>query len=126
MALHRQLLLFGCVGLCATLMHLLTVSELVPLGMDPLVANIGGFIIAFGVSFTGHTMLTFPSSGQRLLAKARRFFIVACCGFAANEFLYWILLENTALDFRVALFFVLLIVATATFIVSKIWVFGDA
>ncbi len=122
----RELFWFGVVGVTAMLVHLGSVAlVLVPLGMDPLVANLIAFLIAFQVSHAGHRHLTFrqqqaPASRSRL-----RFFGVALMSFIINELMYWLLLRYTLLDYRVALALVLVAVAALTFVVARHWAFAS-
>ena len=62
----RKLLAFFGVGLVATVVHL-SVAGLIfvfdPIA-NPLVANFIAFLCAFPVSFWGHRLLTFKSSGN--------------------------------------------------------------
>lgn len=113
---------FGLVGAAAALVHFLVVSLLVPLGVHPLVANVGAFPVAFGVSFFGHRRWSFPARHARPSALPR-FFAVAVSSFVANEFLYALLLWFTPLGYREALVIVLILVASATFAASKYWAF---
>lgn len=121
----RTLLAFGIVGGVACLVHLLVVSLLVPLGIAPLLANIGGFLTALGVSYAGHERWSFPSANRVHRVAVRRFFTVAVTSFAANETLYWLMLRYTGLSYRLALVIVLAVVATLTLVSSKYWAFAD-
>lgn len=124
--MKRQLFWFGVVGVTAMLVHLGSVAlVLVPMGLAPLLANVAGFLLAFQVSHAGHRRLTFqtvqaPASRSRL-----RFFLVASASFAINECLYWLLLRYTALDYRLALACVLVVVAALTFFTARNWAFAE-
>ena len=116
---------FGIVGTAAAVVHFIVVSLLVPLGIHPLIANIVGFAVAFGVSFAGHRRWTFAAGGRELPRALNRFFAVAVCGFAANELLYALVLRFTRLEYGSALLIVLTLVAGSTFVASKFWAFAD-
>lgn len=116
---------FGLVGGAATFVHFLAVSLLVPLGADPLIANIAAFVAAFGVSFAGHERWTFPAAGRSRARALLRFFIVALMSFLANELGYDLLLRFTPLGYREALLIVLIVVGGPTFIASRHWAFAD-
>ncbi len=123
----KQLFWFGVVGITAMLVHLGSVAlVLVPLGLEPLLANILAFLIAFQVSHAGHRRLTFASAAVSTpAAQSRgRFFAVAVASFALNELLYWALLRYTSLDYRVALCIVLLLVSALTFFLARYWAFS--
>lgn len=123
--MNRELFWFGAVGVTAMLVHLGCVSlVLVPLGLDPLIANIIAFLIAFQVSHARHQRLTF-SHQQAPVARSRvRFFGVALTSFIINELMYWALLHFTPLDYRVALAIVLVAVAALTFVTARHWAFA--
>ncbi len=122
----RQLFWFGVVGVSAMAVHFAAVAGLlVPLGQSPLVANVGGFLIAFQVSYWGHRRLTFQADVAHRQAMPR-FFAIACLSFAVNEAMYFVLLRYTPLDYRVALLIVLVLVAALTFVLSKLWAFSEA
>lgn len=89
----------------------------------PLVANVLGWGVAFGVSFAGHHLLTFRGHGAGARAAAARFFAVSAGGFAVNESAYALLLERTGLHYDIALAVVLLAVATLTYLLGRHWVF---
>lgn len=116
---------FVLVGCAAFAMHFSVVSALVPAGLPPLVANVVGFLCAFGVSYFGHERWSFPARMRDSARAVRRFFVVASCGFAFNEVLYGVLLGLTGLGYRLALFAVLLLTAVATFVASRFWAFAD-
>lgn len=119
-----QWLHFCAVGGAAAVTHLLAVAALVyTTSMHPLLANVLGFLLAFGVSYNGHARLTFAASGARSWRTARRYFLVACLAFASNEALYAAALHWLPLNYFWSLVLVLLAVAAGTFVVSKRWAF---
>ena len=123
--MNRQLFWFGVVGVSAMLLHFVVVAlVLVPLGLPPLAANVIGFLTAFQLSYQGHRRLTFQAARIPHRQALPRFFGVSCLSFAVNEAMYFLLLHYTALDYRVALFIVLLTVAILTFVLSKLWAFA--
>lgn len=123
--MKRELLLFGCVGISALLVHFVIVSLwLVPAGLPPLAANVAAFLLAFQVSYWGHRCLTFQAQHVPHRQALPRFFGVASLSFALNEALYFVLLRFTPLDYRSALLLVLVLVALFTFLLSKRWAFA--
>jgi putative flippase GtrA len=121
---HAQVLWFLVVGAGAALVHLLVVILLVNRGaVTPLLANIGGWLVAFVFSFSGHYWLTFARSGSRFGTALRRFFVVSAVGFALNEATYAIALKLGGVRYDVSLFIVLILVAIATFFLSRRWAF---
>ena len=123
--MSRELFWFGAVGITAMLVHLGCVSLiLVPLGLDPLVANIIAFLMAFQVSHAGHQRLTFRHHDAPVARSRVRFFGVALTSFIVNELMYWALLRFTLLDYRTALAIVLVAVAALTFVIARHWAFA--
>jgi len=124
--MSRSFVRFCMVGVGASAVHILVVSQLVPLGSAPLLANVAGFGAAFSVSFTGHHLWSFPARQRDRFLAVRRFLFVAASGFALNEFAYWALLSFTGIDYRVSLIIVLAGVAICTYLLGRNWAFADA
>jgi putative flippase GtrA len=104
--------------------HWLVVVALVSHGgWRPLVANIGGWLVAFTVSFAGHHRLTFSAHGAPVRSSAQRFFVVSAFGFAVNETAYAVLLRWSGQHYGLALAIVLLGVAVLTYLLSRHWAF---
>lgn len=123
--MSRELFWFGAVGVTAMLVHLACVAlVLVPLGLDPLIANLIAFLIAFQVSHAGHRRLTFGHHDAPAARSRVRFFGVALTSFVVNELMYWALLRFTSMDYRAALAIVLVAVAALTFVVARQWAFA--
>ncbi len=123
----QQIVIFIAVGAAAAFTHLTVVAAAVELmALRPLAANVFGFGIAFFVSFTGHSRWTFPIEPERFAAARMRFFAVALTGFALNQTAYAQALRFTGPDYYLpALGAVLLGVAVATFLLSKLWAFAQ-
>lgn len=122
--MKRELLWFALIGSSALLSHFLLVTLLVPLGLQPLVANVIAYLLAFQVSYWGHRRKTFEANHLPHRQTLPRFFAVASVSFLLNEALYFLLLQFTELDYRVALLLVLLVVAVLTFVLSRTWAFA--
>ena len=115
---------FVTVGCAAAATHFAVVVALVNwLQAAPLWANIGGWLVAFGVSFSGHRGLTFRTANAPLRRSALRFFLVSAAGFAVNEAAYAALLQWAGWNYAVALAAVLLGVAVLTYWLSRHWAF---
>jgi putative flippase GtrA len=129
--LIKELLIFGCVGCTAMLVHFICVVYwLVPIHhINPTHANIIAFAIAFQISYWGHRCITFNSSSYAPLLPHKktlpRFFGISLLGFIINQSLYVFLLTHLKLNYDLALFYVLIIVAVLTFILSKCWAFSS-
>jgi putative flippase GtrA len=96
----RRIAFFIAVGCAAGAVHFGAVVLLVEwLGASPLLANVLGWLLAFGVSFTGQSRLTFRSHGTHWTVALPRFFAVSLSGFVLNEAGYALLLHWTALPY---------------------------
>ncbi|HPP47390.1 MAG TPA: GtrA family protein, partial [Accumulibacter sp.] len=96
----HQIALFIAVGCAAALTHwLVAVACVAHWQLQPLVANIAGWLVAFVVSFSGHYRLTFRQQSNSLLRACRRFFVVSSAGFAINELSYAYLLHATPIAY---------------------------
>lgn len=125
LARPRELVTFGAIGGLASVVHFAVVGAAVPLGLAPLVANVGGFLAAFAVSFAGHGRFSFPSAGRPRPHALWRFAVVAVGAFGLNEAAYAGLLTLTSIDYRSALAIVLVGVGGLTWAFSKLWAFAD-
>lgn len=118
-----QLFRFGVVGVAALIVHWCLATFVIWCGMPPLLGNLLGFIIAFGVSYFGHRHLTFSASKSRHSQALPRFITVAIAGFGVNQIMFYLLLSYTSIHYAISLFLVLGSVAVMTFILGKTWVF---
>lgn len=122
-----RVLRFGIVGLTAAGVHYLVTIGLVELtGMAPQLANIGGFIVAFWVSYAGHRYWTFSDTldhDQEKRTSFFRFLSVALLGFGMNALLFHLLLTWTSIPYYIALAIVVFTVAAMTYLLSRLWAF---
>lgn len=123
--LLKRLTRFSITGGSSTAVHFCTVMLLVASRLlTPIAANIIAFLIAFSVSYFGHSRWTFAdfknNSNKRTLPK---FFATAVFSFTLNEslFAYLIYVEN--MPYRIALLIVLASVSIVTFLISRYWAF---
>jgi putative flippase GtrA len=124
--LNRRPAIFILVGSAAALTHLMTVIFLVENAhLPPLVANVGGWLCAFGVSYGGHYLLTFADHAARAFQSIFRFFVLSASGFAINESAYAILLRTSSAPYPVLLAIILASVAALTYLLSRHWAFAD-
>lgn len=114
---------FGLIGIAAAAVHYGVAVGLVSLiNFRPQIANVGGYSLAFVVSYLGQGRYTFVRS---VTGSTRfwRFAATSISGFLLNAAAYATLLHFTSIDYRVALGLVLTVVATLTYIVLGRWVF---
>jgi putative flippase GtrA len=118
----REIVCFGLVGVTATLVHYLTAIVAVEFAhLSVYVANLLGYAAALGVSFFGHSKLTFK---RRLSYYVfRRFLLVSLATFLGSELLLVGLEEYLQLSHRIAMVFVVLFVPPTSFILNKFWVY---
>lgn len=115
---------FVVVGAVAGATHFLVAVGLVSLaGWAPQFANIAGYCVALVTSYLGQSRWTFSQPGVSL-ASFLRFALTSFSGFVLNAAAYAALLYWTRLDYRVALFLVMLLVAVLTFLGLNKWVFA--
>jgi putative flippase GtrA len=128
---QQRLLHFCAVGGTAAAVHEVIVIICVEyFGLLALQGNVVGFMCAFIVSYLGHSRFTFANiSASNITSHSvhrtalPRFFAVAFISFMLNQTLFAALLYWRVLPYEMALFIVLLSVATLTFVLSKFWVF---
>lgn len=122
--INKQTLAFAIVGVSAACVHFFAVLILVHwLHWLPLVANLLAFLIAFQVSYQGHSGWTFACQSFTKANAWWRFFLVAAASFMLNEALFALLLHMFELPYIEALVIVLIIVPPVTYVVSKLWAF---
>ena len=122
---------FGIVGLTAAAVHYWVVIVLVELlHIAPLQANVGGFFVAFWVSYFGHRHWTFSDTVATHTdvkhSSFLRFLLVALLGFCMNELLFYLLLRYAGWPYYFALAVVVFTVAVMTYVLSRLWAFRQA
>jgi putative flippase GtrA len=120
----REIGAFTAVGTAATGVQLAIVPAGVSFGLSPLAANAVGFCAALAVSFAGHARWSFPLERSSLLPALRRFAVLSLLSFWLNEVCYACALRWTTLDYRVALFAVIVLLAAVQLLASKHWAFA--
>jgi putative flippase GtrA len=119
-----QIIRFGIVGGFAAIINMLVVVWLVRnFNMQPLLANIFAFLIAFNISYTGHHYWSFANAKRKYCSSVSRFLVVAIMSFILNEGLFYIFLRLFSWYYVWALLLTLLIVPIFSFICSKFWAF---
>ena len=113
---------FGSVGLVAALVHLFVFEGLRHL-VRPELANLGGFVVAFCVSFTGHRRLSFKDAQTSAQQSLIRFLVTAIAGFVTNELCFMALLHKLDWATWPALIAALVLAAGQTFVLSRWWAF---
>ncbi len=126
-ALRRELATasrFAIVGLIGTLVHTCVAMSASLSGLLPtFLANILGFVIAFGVTFTGHHLWSFPG-GHDKARRMRRYFVLSVAGFALNATILASWLAFTPWPRSLGLMIAILVVPGLSFIGSRLWAFA--
>jgi putative flippase GtrA len=121
--LLSQLMRFGVIGASAAAVHFSIVVMMVEGGLlQPLLANVIAFMVAFQVSYFGHRLWTFQAQTQHRTAFPR-LLLVSGTTFMANEGLFYLFMTLFKMPYASALFLVLAILPLFTFTASKLWVF---
>jgi putative flippase GtrA len=124
--LLEQLVWFVLVGCAAAATHWGTTVYLVESGYwTPAWSNLVGWVVAFGVSFSGHYFLTFRHQHKAWRSSVVRFAGVSLFGFLVNEMAFVSLLHWTRLSYEWVLAGVLVGVAVFTFVLGRYWAFRD-
>jgi putative flippase GtrA len=92
---YRKLVRFTISGGTGFLVNLVVLIALVELtGMRPVVASVGAFVCAFGVSFTLQKFWTFKDAGlTEAPQQATRYLVVALVNLALNALLMYLFTE---------------------------------
>lgn len=118
-----QIARFIIVGGSAAVVHFSVVVLLVQLfHYAPLIANVGGFMVSFQVSYWGHRVWTFADTVTLHREAYPKLVAVQLVNFALNESLFYFFL-SLHLPYQLALLIVLAILPAFTFVSSKFWVF---
>jgi putative flippase GtrA len=122
--INKQTLHFLIIGALASLSNFILVFIFVHLNLaEPLVANFFAYLISFNVSYLGHRYLTFSETTQSHKKAASQFFVNCLIGLSLTQVIYYVLLHIFYIQYLVALFITMLLVAIYTFFVSKYLIF---
>ncbi|WP_417521233.1 GtrA family protein [Marinobacter sp.] len=118
--LAGQLIRFGLVGGLATIVHLGMAWWILFTWPDvsPFLVNFFAFVVAFQVSFWGHSRYTFRQKGSAL-----KFLAVTLSGFGINNGLLWLFLMAGIKSGFLAICLSVFLVPLFVFAGSKLWVF---
>lgn len=114
---------FGLVGLAATGTHMLALHLFLERAALPLLpSNTLAFLLAFGVSFSGHYVWTFRAPGAPLRA-AGRFLVIAGIAFLCNTLALLAVNASGYLSPFHASLAAILVIPPTTFVASRLWGF---
>jgi len=118
---------FAVVGVLATLTHAAVAAGLLQSGtLPPLAANLGGYLVAFWVSFGGHYFWSFAHLRREGTAvkSVVRFLIVSVSGFLLNSAILSLWLNLTPWSELMGLLFSIAVVPALTFLAARLWAFS--
>ena len=117
---------FSIVGLAATGVHVAAGVLLVDgWGISPFSGNLGAFLFAVLVSYTGHYGWTFKST--RAHAECFwRFVVVAVICLVLNQTIVYAVVNRLGGSYHLALAIVVIIMPVVGFILNKCWTFHTA
>ena len=117
---------FLVVGLVATFSHLSAALLLMScLELSALLANVLGFVTAFGISFSGNYFWTFryDDSGPAIRQAMFQFLVVSASAFIINNTVLFALITLMGVEEHLAVLLSAIFVPAYTFILSRFWVF---
>lgn len=118
-----EVLRFGVVGICATLVHFATLTLAVEAaGVPAALANGLAFCTAVGVTYLGQSYWVFRAPDHSLV-RMQKFLLTAVGGLLANVAVMGLVVNGLGLHYRVGFVTALVLVPAATFVVNKLWVF---
>ena len=118
----REIIAFGFVGGLATITHYLfalIANEWLQLPLY--LANLIGYLFAVGVSFIGHSKVTFQVDMNHVLL--RRFCLMSIATFGLSEVLLWSLESGLELQSRIVMLIVVVTIPAISYLLNKFWVY---
>lgn len=112
---------FGIVGVASTATYAVLALLLAHVGVPVLAGNALAYVIAFGVSYTGHRIWTFQSSARHGAALPK-FMATQALGLGLNTLIIATLMY-AGLSYAFAMPVAILAVPIVVFLISKFWVF---
>lgn len=121
-----KIIRFGLVGGFATLTHMGVVAYLTLFtSFHPVISNTAAFLIAFGVSASGHIFFTFRVAKGRKRALVK-FFIVAITALILSNILLALMLTVETIPQYVSQIAAIIVVPIVTYLASRFWAFRSA
>ena len=118
----REIIAFGFVGGLATITHYLfalIANEWLQLPLY--LANLIGYLSAAGVSFIGHSKVTFQVDMNHVLL--RRFCLMSIATFGLSEVLLLSLENGLNLQSRIVMLIVVVTIPAMSYLLNKFWVY---
>lgn len=118
----RELIAFGVVGIAATFVHYSTAIAFIEwLSLEVLIANFLAYCIAVGVSFLGHSRITFRTemTRQRLV----KFVVASVSALLFSQLLLFVLTNLGWFGHRINMVIIVCFVPCYSYILNKFWVY---
>ena len=98
----------------------------VPLDVDPLIANLLGYLAAVATGYVMHSRWSFRGHGRRddPVRTTGRFFLVSLVSLALNSFWVWLLTDQLHLAPSWPMIPMLVVTPFVTFELNRRWVFA--
>ena len=121
-----QLVRFGVTGLAVTMLYAAVYWPLATYVMNPNLAVVAAFVVAFVAGRYAHGAISFRGHGTRDRGTARRFFAVQFLGFAMQQGFTWILVTGPFLHGPTwwPLVPALFVTPLVTFWLNRVWAFA--
>lgn len=118
----REIAVFSAVGLTATLTHYFVALLLVGYaGVTVLWANAVAYCCAVGVSYFGHSVLTFQVAMTK--GRAVKFVVVSVSALGLSQLLLAALTAVAWFNYKINMLFVVGVIPGITYLMSKFWVY---
>lgn len=118
----RELVVFGIVGVGATLTHYTSALVFVELfAVNLFLANFWAFCIAVSVSYIGHSKLTFRKPMHR--AGAIKFGVVSISALGLSQLVLAGLTWLALLDYKLNMLVTVGVIPVYSYILNKFWVY---
>lgn len=126
-ALIGQLWRYGVSGGLATALSVAVYwAAAVPLGVDPLIANLLGYLVAVVSGYVMHSRWSFRGHGSRdaPVRTTSRFFLVSFVSLGLNSFWVWLLTDYFGVHPNWPVLPMLFVTPLVTFALYRRWVFA--
>ena len=119
----RQIIVFLCVGIVATALHLIVGAALLHMSVNPYLANSVGFASAFLVSFLGHQTLTFKATHETGGGAFLRYLVTAISGYFVHQTAFFALMNVVQFEPITSMLFASIGSASLTYALARRWAF---
>ncbi len=120
----RSIVIFGIVGVLATITHATVAIALIEIGfLHPFSANAFGFGAGFLVSYFGHHRFSFQTGADHRQAMPR-FLTIAGFGLFFNQAIVYALVNLAGFSYFLALAVIIATVPAFTYLAARRWAFA--